>query len=110
MQGEPARRGGATGLLGRKVLWLEARRLELELVAMAMEAVGVLALLIVYNLKSSLFSSALPNLLGKLNFLDYFDNFAFNNIFDVSGVVFYVSVSMFFIFLTSQVLQKRRWS
>lgn len=80
------------------------------IIAIAIEAVGVLALLITYNLKSSLFSSALPNLLGKLNFLDYFDNFAFNNIFDVSGVVFYVSVSMFFIFLTSQVLQKRRWS
>ena len=80
------------------------------IVAMAMEAVGVLALLIVYNLKSSLFSSALPNLLGKLNFLGYFDNFAFNNIFDVTGVVFYVSVSMLFVFLTTQVLQKRRWS
>lgn len=80
------------------------------IVAMAMEAVGVLALLIVYNLKSSLFSSALPNLLGKLNFLGYFDNFAFNNIFDVTGVVFYISVSMLFVFLTTQVLQKRRWS
>ena len=80
------------------------------IIAIAIEAIGVLALLITYNLKSNMFSSALPNLLGKLNFLDYFDNFAFNNIFDVSGVVFYVSVSMFFIFLTSQVLQKRRWS
>ena len=80
------------------------------IIAIAIEAIGVLALLITYNLKSNMFSSALPNLLGKLNFLDYFDNFAFNNIFDVSGVVFYVSVSMFFIFLAAQVLQKRRWS
>lgn len=80
------------------------------IVAIAIEAVGVLALLIAYNLKSGLFSSALPNLLGKLNFLGYFDNFAFNNIFDVTGVVFYISVSMFFVFLTTQVLQKRRWS
>ena len=37
LQREPTRRGEATGLLGRGVLWLEARRLELELVAMAAE-------------------------------------------------------------------------
>lgn len=80
------------------------------IIAISVETIGILTLLLVYNLKNSLFSSLLPNLLGKLNFLKYFDNFAFNNIFDVTGVVFYVSVSMFFIFLTTQVLQKRRWS
>lgn len=37
LQREPARRGEATGLLGGEVLWLEARRLELELLAMAAE-------------------------------------------------------------------------
>ena len=35
LQGGPARRGEAAGLLGGRFLWLEALRLELELVVMA---------------------------------------------------------------------------
>ena len=39
-----------------------------------------------------------------------FDNVAYNKLFDVSGLIMYLSVAGVFIFLTMQSIQKRRWS
>lgn len=51
----------------------------------------------------------LTKLLGCFDLLTPLDNF-FNGLLDVSGIVYYLSLIVLFIFLTTQSIQKRRWS
>ena len=74
------------------------------------EAIGVVAVVIVSFVKSSLFENILVNIMKKLYLADVFDNVAYNKLFDVSGLILYLSVAGVFIFLTMQSIQKRRWS
>ncbi|MFA9378164.1 MAG: ABC transporter [Lachnotalea sp.] len=62
-----------------------------------------------YLLKSTLFEGAIGKILGVIDLATRFENFV-NGIFDVTGIVYYLSVIVIFIFLTVQSLQKRRWS
>ena len=71
---------------------------------------GVVAVVIVSFVKSSLFENILVNIMKKLYLADVFDNVAYNKLFDVSGLILYLSVAGVFIFLTMQSIQKRRWS
>ena len=60
----------------------------------------------------SLISSSgnlLTKLLGCFDLIAPLDNF-FNGLLDLSGVVYYLSLIVLFIFLTCQSIQKRRWS
>jgi len=47
--------------------------------------------------------------IGILNFSDKFDT-NLNGVFDIKGVVYFVSVIIVFLFLTTQVIQKRRFT
>lgn len=62
-----------------------------------------------YLYKSTLFEGAIGKILGVIDLASRFENFV-NGIFDVTGIVYYLSVITIFIFLTVQSLQKRRWS
>ena len=73
-------------------------------------AVGGVACLGFYFADSSKFESLLPNLLGRFSITAAFDAFAADHVFDLTGVTLYVSLAALMIFLTVQVLQKRRWS
>ena len=79
-------------------------------VAAILEAAGIVSCFIVYIFDSSVFQNGLSAILSKIDIRNAFDNFAYNNIFDVTGLIFYLSMSFIFIFLTVQVLLKRRWS
>ncbi len=78
--------------------------------AAMLEAVGIVSCLLIYIFDSSVFQNGLSAILSKIDIRNAFDNFAYNNIFDVTGLIFYLSMSFIFIFLTVQVLLKRRWS
>ena len=80
------------------------------MIAGIIEAIGVVAVVIVSFVKSSLFENILVNIMKKLYLADIFDNVAYNKLFDVSGLILYLSVAGVFIFLTMQSIQKRRWS
>ncbi len=71
--------------------------------------VGVMALIVTYIVKSSVFGNFIPTLLNKLPLTNTLDNFAIHT-FDVSGVVYCISFGLLFIFLTVQSIQKRRYS
>jgi len=76
-------------------------------------AVGTFAILMVLLLWDSLVSylpSWLSNVLGLFSFTTAFYNFAYYNLFDIGGLILYLSVAFIFIFATIQTLQKRRWS
>lgn len=71
--------------------------------------IGCGILTVLYLVKSSLFETLLPNFLNSLSLSARLDNF-YNEIFDVSAIVFYLSVMFVFLFLTVQTIEKRRWS
>jgi ABC-2 type transport system permease protein len=62
-----------------------------------------------YLFKSTIFEGAIGKILGVIDLASRYENFV-NGIFDVTGIVYYLSIVAIFIFLTVQSLQKRRWS
>ena len=76
-------------------------------------AVGTFAVLLVLYLWTDLVSflpDALSEMLGAFNFQGVLQNFAYYNVFDLGGLVLYLSMTAVFVFLTIQVLQRRRAS
>ncbi len=74
------------------------------------EVVGMAVVLGIYLIKSEWLENSLPNVLSALTITDIFTNFSYNYVFDVSGLVMYLSIIAVMIFATVQALQKRRWS
>lgn len=79
-------------------------------IAAAVEIIGIVAGVVVYIVDSSLYENLLSNLLGRLALANVFTDIATNNIVDVTGIIFYLSIIAVFVFLTVQSIQKRRWS
>lgn len=57
----------------------------------------------------SLFEGLLPNIMSQLSLFERFYTFV-NGVFDVTAIVFYVTVIIFFLFLSVQSLEKRRYN
>ena len=70
---------------------------------------GIGALVAVFVIDSTLLEGVFPALLTKLAIFSRVNNFI-AGIFDVTGVVYYLSVAVFFNLLTVQSIEKRRWS
>ena len=75
-----------------------------------LEVIGIVASVVTYIVKSSLFENLLTKILGKLALADVFTDITNNHIVDITGIVLYLSVIVIFIVLTIQAIQKRRWS
>ena len=69
-----------------------------------------MASVVVYIVDSGIYENLLSNLLGRLALANVFTDIASNSIVDVTGIVFYLSIIVVFVFLTVQSIQKRRWS
>ncbi len=80
------------------------------IIAGAIEIIGIVAGVVVYIVDSGLYENLLTNLLGKLALANVFTDITSNSIVDVTGIVFYLSIIVVFVFLTVQSIQKRRWS
>ena len=63
----------------------------------------------VYMINSSFFAGGIQKVLQIFNLSGHFDNFA-NGIFDINGIVYYLSVIAVCVFLTVQSIVKRRWN
>lgn len=72
-------------------------------------AVVVIPTCIFFFLKKDSFAGLFPKLISYLAVFDRFDVFV-NGIFDLTAVAYYLSIIVFFVFLTVQSLEKRRWS
>ena len=72
--------------------------------------VGAAVIAAFYLRDSSAFANLLPDVLGKFSLLSAFDSFSTDHVFDVPGILLYVSISALLVFLTVQVIQKRRWN
>lgn len=71
--------------------------------------VTVIPLAVAYIINSEVFASLFPKTLEYLALFDRFYSFL-GGIFDVGAIVYYLSFAVFFIFLTVQSFDKRRWS
>lgn len=66
-------------------------------------------LIIVYFVKASLLEGALMNFVLGISFYNRFVEFVYGN-FDLTSVLYYVTFIGFFLYLTVQIVEKRRWN
>lgn len=76
----------------------------------AVAAVGIVALAVCYLVNSGLFANLLPNVLGAFSLNTVLTSFATDYVFDVGGLVLYLSLTFLMLFLTVQMIQRRRWN
>ena len=63
----------------------------------------------IYLIDSTLFEGLFPRVLNWLSVFDRFDSFS-EGLFDLTTIVYYLSISALFVFSTIQSVEKRRWS
>lgn len=79
-------------------------------VTLGVLVVGAAAIGVGYLLAGDSFAGLLPGVLGRFSLLGAFDSFAADHVFDLRGVLLYLSLMALLVFLTVQVVQKRRWN
>ncbi len=67
------------------------------------------AIAITYFVDSSKFEGLVPNIMKKLSLFDRLNTFV-NGVFDMTAVVYFLYVIVFFLFLSIQSLEKRRYN
>lgn len=70
---------------------------------------GQAVLLLCYVLKSEAFAGLFPAVMEQLSLFERFYLFL-DGIFDLTGIVYFLSVTAVFLFLSVQSMEKRRWS
>lgn len=80
-----------------------------ENLAYGVAFVLIAALSVAYFVNSSAFEGLLPDIMTKLSLFRQFNSFV-NGAFDLTAIVYYVSVIGFFLFLSVQSLEKRRYN
>lgn len=80
-----------------------------KLIAGGVCVVGEIILIITYVVKSSLFEGGIQKVLEMFNLSAHYENFT-ENILDITGIVYFISVIAVCIFLTIQSIVKRRWN
>ncbi len=69
----------------------------------------MLALIAVFYLNTQSFEGLLPSIMTKLSLFERLNIFV-NGVFDMTAIVYYLSVIAFFLFLSVQSLEKRRYN
>ena len=71
---------------------------------------GIVVDVIWYLVQPSSFGGLINKVLSIFSCNEIVNNFAYYSVFDFGGLFYYISVSALFVFLTCQMIQKRRWS
>ena len=80
-----------------------------ETLAWGVSLVILIAVTVVCLLDSSKLEGLLPSLMAQLSLFDRFTSFV-NGAFDMTAIVYYLMVIVFFLFLSVQSLEKRRYN
>ena len=80
-----------------------------EKLALGIGAVFSIVIVVLFFIDSTTFEGLLPNIMTKLSLFERFYKFV-NGVFDLTGIVYYVTVIVFFLFLSVQSLEKRRYN
>lgn len=76
----------------------------------ALEVINLAVNGIIYGLDSEKYESLLANFCGKLDVTETLSSISYDHLLDVTGIVLYLTMAAFFVFLTMEMIQKRRWS
>ncbi len=79
--------------------------------ALSLAVTGILALgvILVYLIDSTMFAGAISKVLTAMSLFDRLTTFQ-NGMFDLTAVVFFLSVCVLFVYLTVQSMEKKRWN
>ena len=99
--GEPA-----TALIVCGIVYLMTKNGFVSLLLAAVLEAGLIG---AYLWDSSRFEGLFPQIISQLSLFARFYTIV-NGVFDVTAIVYYLSVTGFFLFLSVQSLEKRRWS
>lgn len=92
-------------LLGLLVRYLTKN----EYLAYGTAFVLIAAVVIAYFVDNTVFEGLLPDIMKKLSLFERFDTFV-SGVFDMTAIIYYLSVIVFFLFLSVQSLEKRRYN
>ena len=65
--------------------------------------------LVIYLVNKDIYAGAFPDMLDKISLFNRFGEFV-NGSFDLTAIIYYLSVIGVFVFLTIQSLEKKRYS
>ena len=85
------------------------RYLDIGWLAIPLLFVAVIGTVVLYIFRSEWFEGLFPNILENISVYERFYQFV-DGIFDYTNVVYFISVIIFFLFLTVQSLEKRRYN
>ncbi len=77
--------------------------------AYAISFVLILAVCVAYFVNSAMFEGLLPDIMTKLSLFERFYTVV-SGVFDLTAIVYYLTVIVFFLFLSVQSLEKRRYN
>lgn len=80
-----------------------------DIVACIVGVVLIVITIIAFIIFNNTFTNLLPNIMKQLSLFNVFKTFV-NGVLDITGIVFYLSVIIFGVFLTIQSLEKRRYN
>lgn len=80
-----------------------------SIVAVLVGLLGVGGIQVWYRMDASAFSGLFSRMMKAISVFDRFDAFT-DGVFDLTAVVYYLSVSAVMLFMTVQVMEKRRWA
>lgn len=80
-----------------------------EQLASGMSLILLAVITATYFLNPTAFEGLLPNIMRQLSLFDRFNTFV-SGVFDLTAIFYYVSVIVFFLFLSVQSLEKRRYN
>lgn len=66
-------------------------------------------LMLIDGLSASIENQFFKNLMQNLSFFEHYNDFTMG-LFNVSSIIFFISIVVIFNFLTARILEKRRWS
>lgn len=69
----------------------------------------IAAVIFAYCMNPTAFEGLMPEIMTKLSLFERFNSFV-NGVFDMTTIVFYLSVAAFFLFLSIQSMEKRRYN
>lgn len=94
------------------IYWLVARKTvdKAAIYAVIIALAGIAVVVALYFINSSMFDGLLQNIMLRCSVYYMFTYYFSAEVIDIGSFVYFISVIGFFLFLTVQSIQKRRWS
>lgn len=96
-------------MIAAVIAWLIGYLTKSRMLAYGTAGIAVLSLGLMFAYKRTALEGLLPKLFSQISLFNRFYVFV-NGVFDLTAVVFYVTVIVFFLFMTVQSLEKRRYN